>query len=125
MDQEKKIEAQLNSYQELAKQNKDIDLTGLMMNALQNSEANYLSRRQKRWAYLVSIGLPPFGLLFAVKFFMSDKDDAKSAAWTCVILTIFSILAFYFFSKILFSSAGISPTQLQQIKPSDVQQLYQ
>ena len=79
----------------------------------------------QRGAYLISIGLPPLGLLFAVYYFFDNRDDARQVAWTCVVLTAVALVVFYFTFKLFFSASGVNPEQLQQIKPSDIQQLYQ
>ena len=123
MDEER-LQKEFETYRELAKSDKKIDVASLMINALQKQD-NLIPFKQKRWAYLISIALPPFGLIFAVKFFSSGKDDAESSAWTCVALTAFSILMYIIFTKLLFSGSGVDINQLQQIKPQDIQQLTQ
>lgn len=125
MSTEKQLEEQFAEFQELGKQNKDIDVASLMLNSFQNAEQNLVSAKQKRWAYLVSVGVPPFGLLFALKFFFSEEDDARQVAYICILLTIFSIVATAILIKTMFSTAGVSPQQIQQIKPDDYLQLVQ
>ncbi len=122
---EQKLEEQFKQYQELAKGDKNIDVAKLMLTALQTQNANLISTKQKRWAYLISLGVPPFGLIFAIKFYLSGKDDGKQAAIICVALTIFSILIFWLIARSLISSSGVSLDQIQQIKPNDIQQLLQ
>ena len=122
---EDKLEKQIKQYAELAKQDKKIDVATLMIQALQKQHANQLSEKQKRWAYLISLFAPPLGLVFAIKFALSDKEDAKQAAWVCVALTVFAILLLIVFSKLLFSSSGVSLDQIQQINPKDIQDLVQ
>jgi hypothetical protein len=95
------------------------------MNALQQQETNKLSDKQKRWAYLISLGAPPFGLIFAVKFYLSGKEDGEQAAWICGALTAVSILLFVLLGKVILSSSGTSLKQIEQIKPADIQQLTQ
>src|SRR6185369_1354563 len=112
-------------YSELGKQNPKVDVAMLMMNALTNEKQNSVSVKAKRWAYLVSLGLPPFGFLFALKFFWGEEDDAKSVAWTCIVLTIIAVFLFWVGGKLLLSGSGSSLEQIQQIKPKDVQQFYQ
>lgn len=119
---EDKLAKELEVYRELAKQDKKIDIAQLAINALQKQESNMLTTKQKKWAYLVSLALPPFGLIFAVKFYMSGKDDGEQSAWICAALTAISILLFVLFAKVIFTSSGIDTKQLQQIKPSDIQQ---
>ncbi len=122
---EKKLAQQVNEYQQVAKETPGVDIGMLMLNALQNQKKNLVSSRVKRWAYLISLGVPPFGILFAAKYFFSDEDDAKTVAWTCVILTAVALVFLYILTKMLFSGTGATPEQLQQIKPSDIMQLTQ
>jgi len=125
MDPEKKLSGQINEYQALAKENPNINVSMLMINALENQKQNAVSGKAKKWAYLISISLPPIGLLFALRYYMGDEDDAKQVAWVCVVLTIIAVLMFWLGSKLLFSGSGTSLQQIQQIKPSDIQQLGQ
>jgi hypothetical protein len=122
---EEKLEKQFEVYRELAKKDKKIDIAALMIDALQSHQNNLLDAKQKRWAYLVSLVAPPFGLLFAMKFYTAGKDDSKEAALACVVLTAVSILLGILFFKAVFSGAGTSLNQIQQIKPDDIQQLLQ
>lgn len=118
---------EIQQYSEVAKENKKVDVAALMLNALerqQNSEK--LTSGQRHWAYTISVGLPPLGLLFAAKFYFFDKEksDAKQTALICLILTLFSVVLFYFTMQVLFSTAGVSPAQLKSV-PGQLQQLYQ
>jgi hypothetical protein len=122
---EEKLAAQVNEIQALAKENKNIDTAALLLSALDSHSSNLVPAKQKRWAYLISIAVPPFGLLFALKYFFSDEDDARHTAYACMVLTVVSVLIVYFFSKSLFSTAGVTPQQIEQIKPSDIYQLTQ
>ena len=125
MDREKKLEKELEKYQELAKQNPDVNVEMLMMNAIQNRKQNLVSPRGKKWAYLISIGLPPLGLLCALRYFLGSEDDAKRVAWICVLLTALGIASIWLFGKILLGSTGDTLNQLQQINPNDLRQLTQ
>ncbi|MCL5667381.1 MAG: hypothetical protein M1383_06450 [Patescibacteria group bacterium] len=125
MNPDQKIEKQFEEFQRVAKENKNVDVAALMISALSSQNKNLVSSRQKRWAYLVSIGLPPFGLLFALKFYLSDQEDASNVANVCVALTIVSVFFVWLMGKLLFSGSGASLDQLQQIKPQDIQQLVQ
>jgi hypothetical protein len=125
MDTEKKIEKQISAYQQIAKYNKDIDMPALVMNALENQYKNSVSTKQKHWAYLISVALPPFGLIFAIIFYLSDKDDAKRVANICVLLTVLAGAAFFITGYIMFSSSGVSVDQIQQFNPDNLQQLVQ
>jgi hypothetical protein len=120
MDQDKKIEQTFKEFEDVAKENPNIDVASLMINTLQNQQKNQVSSKQKKWAYAISLGLPPFGFLFALKFYLDDKDDAKSVGNICIILTIVSMVVLVLSSKLFFSGTGTSMQQLQQIKPSDV-----
>lgn len=117
MIEEKQIEDQIKQYSELAKQNKDIDVAALMMNALQQHDQpeNMLSKKTKRWAYWISLGVPPLGLVYSAYFyFFSEKEDAKHAAIVCLILTAISVGLLYLTIKIFLSTANVSVDQLQQ-----------
>lgn len=125
MPDDKKLEEQLKMYQEAAKGNKNVDIAALMLNALEKQEANTVSPKTKKWAYIISLGAPPFGLLFALKYYFSEESDARSVATTCVLLTVVALLGVYVFFKLIFAGSPISPQQIEQIKPSDIQQLTQ
>ncbi len=125
MDQDKKLEEQIKEYQAVAKEHPNVDVGLLAMNALQNQNQNLVSSKGKRWAYLVSIALPPLGLLFAFRYFFGDEDDARQVAWICVILTAIGLVLIWVGTKALFSGSGASLEQIQQIKPSDAMQLLQ
>ena len=123
MDPDKRLESQINEYQALGKENPNVDVGMLMMNALQNQKQNLVSPKAKKWAYLISVGVPPFGLLFALRYYMGDEDDAKTVAWVCIILTIISVLMFWLGGKLLLSGSGTSMEQIQKIKPKDILEL--
>ena len=115
----------LETYQELAKENPGVDVNLLMMNALETSNKQAAEHKSHRWGYLISIGLPPLGLFLAVKYWMDGDDDSKQAAKICVLLTVVGIIMLFVFGKALFSTAGVTPQQIEQIKPSDIQQAIQ
>lgn len=125
MDQGKKLEQKVNEYSQIAKENPSVNAAMLMMNALESGRQNTVSSKAKRWAYLISIGAPPLGLLFALRYYMGDEDDGKEVAWICIILTILAALMFWLGAKLLLSGSGASVEQIQQIKPSDIFQLTQ
>lgn len=122
---EHKLEQQVEEIAQLAKENKNIDAAALMMSVLDSHQRNLLPVSQKRLGYFVSLAAPPLGLLFALKFYYSDYDDARHAAYTCVVLTVVSLLLFWLFVKVLFSGSTVTPEQIEQIKPSDIMQLTQ
>lgn len=117
------LEEQIQEYQKIAKENKDVDLAVLMANALKQQEENLTPTKQKQWGYLISLLFPPFGLFFAIVFYLNEKTDGKKAALMCVILTIFSILLAWLFIKIVLFGSGADLNQIQQIKPEDIKQL--
>lgn len=120
---EQKLAEQIGDIAKLAKENKGLDISALMANVLENHKRNLIPSSQKRWAYLVSIGVPPFGLVFALKFYFSDADDGHESAYVCIVLTIISIALVYWFSTSLFSAAHVSPAQIEQINPQDILEL--
>ena len=121
---DQKLDEIVTEYADLAK-DKNIDVAALMMNALKQADENRLSSKTKRWAYLISLGIPPLGLGFALWFCFSDKSDGKSAAIACVLLTVFSIIGSIIFINMFFSGSGTSVEQIQQIKPADIYELTQ
>ncbi len=121
-----KLEKTIEEYKALAMQDKNVDVTSLMMNAFeQGLHQNVVTGKQKKWAYLISLSVPPFGLLFAAKYYFSDEDDAREVAWTCVILTVVSIALFAILMKALFAATGSSMSQIEQISPQMIQQTLQ
>ena len=122
---ENELEKKVADYVAVAKENKNVDVAALMLNALQTEDQNLLSSKTKKWAYLVSVGAPPFGLFFAAWFYFSDKSDGKRAAWVCIALTAVAIAGFLILMKVFFVSSGASVSQIEQIKPSDIMQLSQ
>ena len=114
----------LEEYKALAKENKNIDVGTLMLSAMEQQQRNLLSVRLKRWAYLISLAFPPFGLFFAIYFYNSGKEDAKHAALVCVILTVFVVVLLVILFKVFLSTAGVDVNQLQQA-PTQLRQLLQ
>lgn len=85
---EKAAEQKLKEYDEAIKNSVGADKAALAIAALETAQyAAQVSPKARRWAYLVSIGLPPFGLIFALRYFFSAKQNAKSVAIVCVVLT--------------------------------------
>jgi hypothetical protein len=122
---EEELANQLKQYQDLKKQDAKIDVASLAIAAIQAHEANVLTAKEKRWGYLVALALPPFGLLYSLKFYFSGKTDGKTAAWMCVGLTVASVVLFLLILKLMLSGSGTNLEQIEQIKPSDIQQLVQ
>ncbi len=125
MDPDKDLEKKVDLYQSVAKDNPNVDVGMLMLNALQNEDKNKVPGKWKKWAYLISIGVPPFGLLFALKYFFSDEDDARDVAWMCVTLTAVSILLYAVGMKLLFAGTGANMSQIEKITPQQIQELGQ
>jgi hypothetical protein len=101
---EEELSKKLSYYQELAKVDKNVDLSALMINEMQNlqDDKRFLSHSAKRWGYTVSLIAPPLGFIFALKFWFSDKEDGRHAALICVGLTAFSLAATtWFFNSIM------------------------
>jgi hypothetical protein len=125
MNPDQDLAKKIETYQQLGKENPNVDVSMLMLNALTNEKQNMVSAKAKKWAYLFSIGVPPFGLLVALYYYMRDEDDAKQVAWVCIWLTIASLLLYWLSYKLFFSSTNVTPQQIEQIKPSDIQQILQ
>lgn len=125
MNPDKDLEKKINLYQSAAKDNPNVDVGMLMLNALQNENQNMVSSKVKKWAYLISLGAPPLGLLFSLKYFFSDETDARDVAWMCVTLTAVSLLVLIIGFKLLLSGSGTSLDQIQKITPAQIQQLGQ
>jgi hypothetical protein len=121
---EEELANQIRQYSELKKQNKDIDVASLALAALNSHETNMLSGKDKRWGYLVSLAVPPFGLIYAVKFYTSGKSDGKTAAYVCLGLTAASIILFFVISSTMFSGSGLTVDQVKQA-PAQYQDLLQ
>ena len=117
---DEQLEKQIKDYQDLAKQNPGVNVNMLMMNALASEAVKVKNTKSRKWPYLISLGAPPFGLFFALKYYFSGDEDDKTAANICVLLTIVSFLLLYVFSKMLFSSAGVTPQQIEQITPQEI-----
>ena len=124
-DNDANLQQKISTYQEVARENPNVDVSMLMMNALENQKLNMVSAKAKHWAYLVSISVPPLGLLWAANYYFSDKDDGKQVAYTCVLLTIIALLLFWGSYKAFFGSASSTLNQVQKITPSQVMQLTQ
>jgi len=120
------VEEQFKDYLEMAKRDKNVEAAALMMNALKTQNESWVSVKAKKWAYLVSLCLPPFGLIFVVKYYLSsDKSDARRVANICLILTVVSLVLAWLTLQLLSASMGNNLDQLQKINPQDVQNLLQ
>ena len=109
------ISKEIEQYSELAKQNENVDVSKLMMSALEHTEENNVSAKSKRYAYLFSFLFMPLGLFIALYFFVfSDKKDANKVSLVCVLITIFTAGAFLAIFQVILSSSNVSTEQLQQ-----------
>ena len=120
---DEQLAKKLEAYQQAAKENPSIDINMLMANALAQESQKARIAKSYKWPYLVSIGLPPFGLLFTLKYYLTGDEDDKAAGRICALLTIVAVILFYAFSKALLSGSGASIEQIQQIKPQDIMEL--
>ena len=120
---EEDLSKKVEMYKDLVKENPNINVGLLMSSALTNEKSE--EKKSYRWPYLISLGIPPLGLIYTVKYYLTGDDQDKNAANICIILTVVSLLLVYAFGKVLFSSSGTSLDQIQQIKPSDINQLLQ
>jgi hypothetical protein len=125
MESSKKLESEIAEYAAMAKENKNIDVAALMINAIKSQDQNLVSPRAKKWAYLISIGVPPLGLLFALRYYFGEQDDATRVANICVALTAVSVAVFYITLKLFVSSSGTSVQQIEQISPAQIHELTQ
>lgn len=122
---DKQLEQLAAEYADLAK-NKNIDAAALMINALQQQDSNKLSPKARRWAYLISLGVPPLGYILALYYFFGkEESDAKTTAYWCVALTTISLVGSIVFFNLILSSSGTSLQQIRDIKPADVMELTQ
>ena len=118
MPTENELNKTVELYQQAAQENPNIDVASLMVSALKNQKQNLVPSPQKKWAYLISIGLPPFGVLIALKFYFFDsREDAKSLAYTCLILTVFSLFLVWLTAK-MFQTPNLG--QIKQIDQAQI-----
>ena len=120
MDSEQEASKKIEVYKDLAAENKNVDVGSLMISALEQAQQDEIAAKKKRWAYLVSVGLPPFGLLYALRYYFSDKAGAKRVALICVILTVISLLAAWLIAQMFLASAGPELNQIQSLNPGDL-----
>ena len=120
---EDELVEQIKKIEDLAEKDKKIDSGALIANllAMQNQSKSSMTGNEKVKAYMVSVLFPPFGLIYAVKFFTRRTQDSKNAAILCVILTIASSLLLIAIAKSAFSSlSGLG--NLQNIDPNSLYQ---
>src|SRR5579863_10281866 len=95
MATEEELAKQVETYQSLGKENPQVDVGMLMLNALQNAKQNNVSTKAKWWIYTISSSIPLSGFLFAFYYYFKDEDDAKQVAWIAIGLTILSVLVYW------------------------------
>lgn len=125
MDNEQAAAEKIAQYAELAKEDKKIDATALMINALAQAQEAEIAAKKKRWAYLVSVGAPPFGLIYAIKYGLAGTREGKRTAWICVILTVVSLLLAWLIAEAFLASAGPQLQQIQSLNANELQDLLQ
>jgi len=125
MDPDAKLEKQVSEYAAIGKQDPNVNVGMLMMNALQNRQSNLVSSKAKKWAYLISIGIPFAGFLCFLNYYLKDEDDAKQVAWTCAVLSVVCLLVTWLGGKLLLSGSGTSLDSISKIKLQDIQQAAQ
>ncbi len=126
MGPDEELAKKFQSYQEVAKDNPNVDVGMLMLNALQTQKQNYVSTKKKWWIYTISSSIPMSGFLFAIYYYyFGEEDDSRQVAWISIGLTLFSTFMYWALAKATFSGTGASVQQIQQIKPSDIMQLTQ
>ncbi|MDB4940038.1 MAG: hypothetical protein JWO40_463 [Candidatus Doudnabacteria bacterium] len=116
---------ELQQYKEIAAVNKNVDISALMLNALEKEQENRLTTRQKTVAYFVTVTFAPFGLIYAVKFYFSGASDGKKTALYIVIITFAVIGIISLMFNAIISTSGTSVQQIQTIKPDDIRSLLQ
>lgn len=100
------LENKLASIQQIAQTDEHIDATALMISALEQEHADQTETKNRRWAYLASLGLPPIGYGIAIYYrFFSGKKDAIRMAWWCIGLTTFSIIISIFTLRVILNAA--------------------
>lgn len=123
MANEIEIEKKMAIYRELAAENKNIDVASLMLSALDQARQEEVEQSKKRIAYIVSVGLPPLGLLYAIRYYFSDKPDGKHVTLLCVLFTAISLLFALALGALLFSSAGDAVSNTPEVLNSNMDDL--
>ncbi len=120
MADERKITEQFEEYARIGKEHKEVDVTSLMMHALEQAQRDEVAQAKKRRAYMVSVFLPPLGYLYALWYFFSDKPDGKKVALNCAIITSVVLLITLLIGKAIFASVPEqSAARLQNMDLND------
>lgn len=126
MGTEERAEQQMAEYAKLAKENKGVDAAALMVNALEMAQREEVEHKKKRRAYLVSVALPPLGLLFAAYYFWKGGSSERGVAINCVILTAVSLFIGWGVMQLFASSVTPEQTkQIESLNAADLQRLLQ
>ena len=118
---EKDLEEQLKQLAELAKKDKEINITELVEKTLAQKYTNteYVPTNQRRWAYILSFGVPPLGIFFAIKFFFGDKKDGLDNALICFVLTCISVVILAFTFNAALKNPVFKPEQIIDAVPTE------
>ncbi|HTM68905.1 MAG TPA: hypothetical protein VL426_06435 [Candidatus Binatia bacterium] len=126
MDAEKKVTEQIEEYRKLGEQNKNIDTAALMMNALATAQREEMATKKKQRAYMISVAVPPLGLIIALYYWFKDEPGSKQVAINCVILTAVALFLFWGISKLLFASVTTEQSsQLQNLNVAELRKMLQ
>ena len=122
---EQMAEERLRQYNEAAAHSAGADKAALAIAALEAAEfENSVSAKKKKWLYILSLSLPPIGLVFAAYYLFSSKNDAKRVAFICLLITVFGIVVVWGSVAMFYSFLPAQTAQqLQTLKPTDIDQL--
>jgi hypothetical protein len=125
--EEQLVEARLQEYTEAAKGNANVDKAALAIAALESVQLeSHVTIKRKKLLYLLSLILPPIGLVFGVWYFFSKKIDGKQVGVICAALTFLSLLLTWFTLTMLSSSIPSGTfKQIQTLNPDELNSLLQ
>ena len=121
METEEQLSKKIEQYQELAKEDKNIDVAALAMAAMADAQMQEQNDKGKKKAYWISVLLPPLGLFVAAYYLLAGKPDAKRVALICTIITVIMLLGSWLLLKSFISS--IPAEQMNQLQGVDPKQL--
>jgi Na+-driven multidrug efflux pump len=124
MNQEKESAQRIERYKQLVAE-KGPDAAALMIAAMEEERQAEIETKKKRWAYLVSVGLPPFGLYYAYRYYFKGTPDGKRIALICVVLTVVSLLASWLIAQAFLASMGDQLQQIQMLNADEYKDLLQ
>lgn len=124
MNEEQKLEQKVAACAALAKENKDVDIAALLSSIMEQERLDRVDVKQRRRAYLISALVPPFGFVYAVRYYFSGKGDGKRVAAMCAVLTTLGLAVGWLIGGAVF---GNTPTgsleQMQTMNLEDVRSL--